>query len=199
MGCFGKGCLTLVGFLIFLAIAFTGGTFLAVRFLRTSYFSTAPMQLPASTATEEEQQAARANWYDFEHAARAHTARRIELTADQLNALIASEPALRGKAFVTIDNDTARLQISVPLEDLTLFRGRYMNAECTVQSPSDGKPSHARFTSILVNGKPVGDDTLNWTGPWGFRRRIEQWMERDSIKTLQITDGKVILESQGSE
>jgi hypothetical protein len=199
MGCFGKGCLILIAFVILLAVAFTGGTILAVRFLRTSYFSTASVQLPASIATEEEQRTARANWHDFESAARANAARRIEMTADQLNALIASEPDLRGKAFVKIEDETARLQISVPLDKMRLLRGHYMNAECAVQSAPDGDPGRARVTSIMVNGKSVGDDALNWRGPWGFRRFIEQWTERDNIKTFQVAGGKVILESRGGE
>jgi hypothetical protein len=199
MGCFGKGCLILIAFFIFLAVAFTGGTYLALRFLRTSYLSTAPMQLPATTATKEEQQAARVAWHDFENAARAGKGRRIEMTADQLNALIASEPKLRGRAFVTINDDTARLQVSWSLHDLRLLRGRYMNVECTAQSAPDGDPMNARLASILVNGKPVSEETLNWRGPWGIRRYLEQCTEEDRIKTFQIADGKVILESRGSE
>lgn len=197
IGCFGKGCLILIGFLIFLAIAFTGGTFLAVRFLRTSYFPTVPSHLPTSSATEEEQQAARKTWQDFENAARSHTTRRIEMSADQINALIAAEPDLRGKAFVRIDDDTGHLQVNVALDHLRLLRGHYMSAECTVQSAEDGDPARAQVTNIVVNGKPVGEDTLNWRGPWGFRRYIEQWTEKDRIKTFQIAGGKVILESRG--
>jgi hypothetical protein len=199
MGCFGKGCLILAAFLIFLAIAFTGGTFLAVRFLRSSYFSTVPARLPASTATEQEQQAARSAWHDFENAGRGHQARRIEMTADQLNALIASEPDLRGKVFVRIDEDTAHLQLSVSLDRLRLLRGHYMNAECKIQAAEDGDPGHARVTSVVVNGKPVGEETLNWRGPWGFRRYVEQWTERDRIKTFHIAGDKVILESRDDE
>jgi hypothetical protein len=198
-GCFGKGCLVLVAFVVFLGIAFTGGTFLALRFLRTSYLSATPAPLPTSSASEDEQEAVRALWHDFETAARAGKHRRIEMTADQLNALIASEPKLRGKAFVTINDDTARLQISWSLQDMRLLRGRYMNVECTVQSAPDGDPGNARLTNILVNSKPVGEDTLNWRGPWGFRRYLEQWTDEERIRTFQIADGKVILESRGGE
>lgn len=199
MGCFATGCLILIAFFALLGAAFVGGTFLAVRFLRTSYFVTSGVPLPPNVTTEREQEEARAKWSDFERAARAHTAKRIELTADEINALIQSERDLRGKAFVTIANDTARLQISVSLDQLRLLRGRYMNAECTVQSPSDGNPMHVRFASILVNGKPVGEDVLNWRGPWGFRRYIEEWTEKNNLKTFEIHEGKIILESRGSE
>lgn len=197
MGCFGKGCLTVVVFVLVMVVAFAGGTYLAVRFLRSSYFTTAPAQLPVSVSTAAEQEAARMKWDDFERAARAHTARRIELTADELNALIASKPKLRGKAYVAIDGDTAHLQISVPLVELRLLRDRYMNAECTVQSAEDGNPAHARVTSIVVNGKAVGEDVLNWSGPWGFRRYIAQWTDEVEVNTFEIKDGKVIIASRG--
>jgi hypothetical protein len=197
MGCFGKGCLILVAFFLFLCVAFIGGSFLAVRYLRTSYFASSQAPVPAATATEEEERMAKAKWSEFERGARAHEAQRIEMTADELNALIASEPDLRGKAHVTIDNDTARLKISVPLDQVRMLRGRYMNAECAVQSSPDGDPSQARFTEILMNGKPLGEDILNWRGPWGFRRFIEDWTSRGKIKTFEISDGKVILESRG--
>jgi hypothetical protein len=129
---------------------------------------------------------------------RAHTADRIELSADEINALIESEPKLRGKAYVAIDGDTAHLQLSFPLHEFRLLRGRYMNADCTVQSPPDSNPAHARVTSILVNGKSVGEDVLNWSGPWGFRRYVEEWTSHNEIQTFQITDGKVILENRAA-
>ena len=199
MGCFARGCLIVIAFFLFLCLAFVGGTYLAVRYLRTSYFASTQAQVPAAAATEEEQRLAQVKWKQFEHDARAHQARRLEMTADELNALIASEPDLRGKAYFTIENDTARLKVSIPLDKVTMLRGRYLNAECTVQSSPDGDPTQARFTEILMNGKPLGEDILNWRGPWGFRRAIEEWTDRGNIKTFQIKDGKVILESEGRE
>lgn len=197
MGCFAKGCLTVFIFILVLAAAFIGGTYVAVRFLRNSYLASTPVQLPADTTTSDEQQAARVKWNEFERAARAHQPARIELTADEINALIASEPKLSGKAHVTIEDDTAHLQVSVLLEEVQLLSDRYMNAECAVQSSPDGNPAHARVTSIVVNGKPVGEDVLNWSGPWGFRRYIAQWTDQVEVTAFEIKEGKVILERKG--
>ncbi len=199
MGCFGRGCLIFVVFILVLAAAFAAGTFLAVRYLRTSYFVTAPAELPASNATDQERELVRAKWYEFERAARAHTASRVELTADELNALISSERDLRGKAFVSIEGNTARLQLSIPLSFSRLMKGRYMNAECTVQSDPDGVPANAHITSVIVNGKPVAEDVLDYRGPYGFRHYLEQWSEQAALKTFEIKDGKVIFESRGSD
>jgi hypothetical protein len=175
-----------------------GGTLYAMRYLRTSYFPKTSVQLPAVTATEQEQQLARAHWYSFERAARAHTPAHIEMTADELNALIASEPKLRGKAFVTIEDNVGRLRVSIPLEDVRWLRGHYINAECTVQSAVGGRPMDARITSFMVNGKPVEENALNWRGPWSFRRYIEQWTDTNDLKRFEIENGKVILETKGS-
>src|ERR1700720_1677013 len=82
LGCFGKGCLILLVFFILLGLAFAGGTWLALRYLRSEYFPATQVQLPAAAATEDEQQSVRSRWDAFEKAARAHRAARIELTAD---------------------------------------------------------------------------------------------------------------------
>jgi hypothetical protein len=198
-GCFGKGCLILVVFVLVLAAAFAGGTFLAVRYLRTSYFVTAPAELPASNATDQEREMARAKWYEFKRATRAHTAARVEFTADELNALISAERELRGKAFVSIQGDAARLQVSIPLVFSRLLHGRYMNAECTVRSDPDGNPANAHITSVIVNGKPVAEDVLDYRGPYGFRHYLGQWSDQVALKTFEIKDGKVIFESRSSD
>lgn len=202
LGCFAKGCLILVVFFILLALSFVAGTYYAARYLRTEYFSTERKRLPISKATIEEEQAVRARWDAFEKAARSHEPARIELSADDLNALIASEPKLHGDAFVTIEDNTARLQVSIPVGRSWWLRGRYINAQCTVQSAPSGKVEDARITSIIVNGRPVGDEFLSWQygGSLSFKRYVADWTGETNLKTFEISDGKVILETNaGSE
>src|SRR2546423_4638709 len=87
MGCFAKGCLILCVFLIFLGVAFIGGTYMAVRYLRSEYFPKTGTVLPAASPTDQEQQAAMEKWRTFETHARAHEPAQVEMTADELNAL----------------------------------------------------------------------------------------------------------------
>jgi hypothetical protein len=197
MGCFGKGCLILGILLVFLCLAFIGGTYMAVRYLRTEYFPRTSVALPAAAPTDAEQVAAMAKWEAFESQARAHQPARIELTADELNALIAAEPALRGKAHVSIDGDTAKLKVSIPLGNMRWLGGHYMNGECTVQSGASGDPGDARITSIIVNDRPVPDEALQWQyGPWSVRRYINDWSTDQKVQKFDIRDGKVILETR---
>src|SRR5947207_195667 len=100
MGCFAKGCLILIAFVVLLCVAFVGGSYLAVRYLRTEYFPRMRAPLPTAAPGVQSPQEVRMRWDAFERAARAHQPARIELSADDINALIASEPSLRGKANV---------------------------------------------------------------------------------------------------
>ncbi|HEX4639152.1 MAG TPA: hypothetical protein VH170_06680 [Chthoniobacterales bacterium] len=199
-GSLAKGCLFLVVFCILLALSFVAGTFYAAKFLRNEYFSEYHERLPASEATPQEEQEVRARWDSFEKAARAHEYARIELSGDDLNALIAYEPKLRGHAYVTINDNAARLQVSFAVPKSRWMRGRYVNAQCSVQSGPTAKPEEAHITSIVVNGKPVGEDFLNWQyGSWSFKRYMADWMTDTNLKRLEISDGKVILETNAEK
>jgi hypothetical protein len=199
-GCFAKGCLILLVFCILLALSFVAGTYYATKYLRNEYFSEHRERLPASGATLQEEQEIRARWDSFEKAARAHEYARIELSADDLNALIAHEPKLRGNAYVTISDNTARLQMSFPMPKARWANGRYVNAQCSVQSAPSGKPEEARIASIVVNGRPVGEDFLSWQyGSWSFKRYIVDWTTDTNLKRFEISDGKVILETNAEK
>jgi len=197
-GCFAKGCLILLAFFVLLGCAFIGGTYVALRYLKAEYFPQTGIPLPSATPTEEQQRAAMEKWREFETRARGHEPARVELNADELNALIASEPLLRDKAHVAIDGDTARLKVSIPLNDVRWLHGHYMNGECTVQSGPTRDPGNIRMTSIVVNDRPVPDEALQWQyGPWSVRRYINDWSSDVNLKTFEIRDNKVILESRG--
>jgi hypothetical protein len=199
MGCFAKGCLILIAFCVLLGIAFVGGTYLAMRYLRAEYFPTTREALPTPAPSQETQETARARWDAFERAAHAREPARIELTADDMNALIASDGKLRGKAHVSIENNVGHLQVSVPLDELRWLRGHYLNAECTVQSAADGNPAEARITGVIVNGRPVSDDVLRWQyRSWSLRGYISDWSNDINLERFEIGNGKVVLQTKGS-
>jgi hypothetical protein len=198
LGCFAKGCLILVVFAILLSFAFVAGIYYA-RYNHNNYFSTQRERLPVSPATVEEENAVRARWDAFEKAARAHEPARIELTADDLNALIAGDSTLRGDAYVTIQDNIAHLHLSMPVGRNWWLRGRYLNAKCSVESGPSGKAEDARIANIVVNGRPVGDEILTWQiGSWSFKRYVSNWTAQTNLKTFEISDGKVILETNAT-
>jgi hypothetical protein len=212
-GCLGKGCLMLVIFLVLLAVAFFIGGYVGVRYVVTS---TAPREIPQVETSEAEQAAVRNRWEEFQALPRSTPAstttettttteaapaptppagHRIELTATDINQLIAGNRKIRGKAYVAIENNVARVQVSVPLEKVG-FRGRYLNGELQVRSAPDRNPRNIEITEVSMGG--VSDKVLNTLlGFRSLRSYADQYASEYDITSFAIEDNKVIIENGG--
>jgi hypothetical protein len=213
MGCFGKGCLLIIIFLILLAVAFVIGV----------YVGTKPKEIPQVQTSEDEQNAVRARWDEFEAARRNEvmspepapsvpesaptpdvapppiatppSPNRIELTANDINQLISASRKARGKAFVSIDNDVARVQLTIPLEKVG-FRGRYLNGEFAVRASPDRNPRNLQITKVSLTGVP--DAVLNTLlGSHSLHSYVDEFASQHGVTSLTIENNKVILEKSG--
>src|SRR3954453_16458218 len=147
MGCFAKGCLTFIVLAILLVVIGVGGTFWSVRHV---YLSDKPAPIPQTsgpgepstitaggtsvTAPSQTRAAVRERLDTMKKAARAHEQTDVELTAADINALIAANRKSSGTASVGINDTALQAQFSIPLERLDLpFRNglrlgdRYLN------------------------------------------------------------------------
>jgi hypothetical protein len=209
MGCLGKGCLMFVIFVILLAVAFFIGGYAGVRYVVTS---TAPREIPQVETSEADQRAVKERWEDFkasrnmttatvtqeppvEGATPAPSANRIELTASDINQLISASRKLRGKAYVSIENDVARIQVSVPLEKVG-FRGRFLNGEFQARAAADGNPRNLEVTEVSLGG--VSEKVLNaLLGFRSLRSYVDQYASEYDITRLSIENNIVIIEHGG--
>jgi hypothetical protein len=213
MGCLGKGCLLIIVFLILLAVAFVIGF----------YVGTKPKELPQVQPSEDEQASVLARWDEFDTArpieqppapapspvseeapppevppAPAPTPpnpNRIELTASDINALIAGSRKARGKGYVSIDNNVARVQITYPLDKVGL-RGRFLNAEVAVTASPDRNPRNVQIRQISLMGMPEG--MLNaLMGSHSAQSYVDDFVSKNGITSFTIENNKVILEKSG--
>src|SRR5213075_3115947 len=212
-GCLGKGCIMVVVFVILLAVAFFVGGYVGVRYVVTS---DKPKELPRVEASDADEAAVKQRWDDFTKVPRSTpetiplpegttttevapmptpAANRIELTASDINQLIAGSRKLRGKAFVSLENNIARVQVSVPLEKVGL-RGRFLNGELQVRSAPDRNPRNVEITEVSLGG--VSDKILNsLLGFRSLRSYADEYATEYDIKKFTIEDNKVIIESGG--
>ena len=211
-GCLGKGCITLVVFLILLAVAFFVGGYVGVRYVVTS---TTPKEIPPIETTQADQEAVRTRWEEFKAGPRSTpvdttiattttttteptpaptpASNRIELSATDINQLIAGSRKLNGKAFVSIENNVARVQVSVPLEKVG-FRGRFLNGELQVRSAADHNPRNIEITEVSLGG--VSEKILNsLLGFRSLRSYADQYATEYDITSFAIEDNKVIIEN----
>jgi hypothetical protein len=209
MGCLGKGCLLFVIFVFLLAAAFFIGGYAGVRYVVTS---TTPREIPHIETSEADQLAVRNRWEEFklsrnlssatlsqeapvEGATPAPSANRIELTASDINQLIAASRKLRGKAYVSIENNVARVQVSVPLEKVG-FRGRFLNGEFLARPAADGNPRNLEVTEVSLGG--VSEKVLNaLLGFRSLRSYVDQYATEYDVTRLNIENNTVIIEHGG--
>ncbi len=207
LGCFARGCLILVVFGIVLAIACVAGLYWGFQrqsamvhgvywLAKTHSLAETPAPVPEFTASEEQIQRVQQRWRDFEQKIRAGQQAEIELTADDVNSLIAGHRDARRKAFVSIEENRLRLQTSIWLGEF-LGRSGYFNGDIMIQLNGAESLEHPKLNRIVVNSKPVPRDLLNWK----YRSRrlrdyIAEYRNSHDIGTIEIRDGNLILRSR---
>jgi hypothetical protein len=207
MGCLGKGCLILSFFVLSLIIACAVGLYVGLKtnsaFVHGIYWAekahmlaTQPSPVPQFETTEENIEASERKWRDFD--SQENRPAQVELTADDLNNLIARNRHLRRKAFVTIENNLLHVQASLPLGEYLGHEGYYLNGDIVVQTDGPSSLEHPPLSRITINGQPLPPDLLEWK----FRsRRFSDYSARYKDKlnasTFEIRDGKMILNKNG--
>jgi len=219
MGCFGKGCLILIVLAILLVVVGVGGTYWSLRHV---YLSDKPAPIPDTAPTEtsaatpgetsvatpsEKSAEVRERLDTMKNAARAHEATDVELTAADINALIAANRKSRGTASVGINDTVLQAQFSVPLERLDVpFRNafglsdRYLNATVTIVAPPGTNASSVQLSEVTLNGHTIPAGLLDWGLPGvgrSLRTYVIKYANQYGVTDGEIRDGKVILHTTG--
>src|SRR6478672_5919777 len=220
MGCFGKGCLLLLVFGILLVIVGVGGTFWSVR---NVYLSDKPALTPETSpptetgavtpgetsapAPSEKSAEVRERFDTMKKAARAHEASDVELTASDINALIAANRKSSGTASVGINDTVLQAQFSIPLERFDLpFRNafgltdRYLNATATIVAPPGTNANTVQLSEVTLNGHGIPAGLLDWGLPGvgrSLRSYVIKYANKYGVTGGEIRDGKVILRTGG--
>ena len=163
-GCLFYGCLTVA--VIFLAGAIT--TYFAGRYVYNkvfSYTSSAPAalpkaEMPADKFAELQQRVAR-----FGDALKDQkTSQTLSLTADELNALFANDPAFKDfkdKFHVALDGNKIRGSLSLPLKGIGWgLDGRYLNGAATLKVGMLNGQLIVNLDALEVNGQPVSEKIM---------------------------------------
>jgi hypothetical protein len=207
MGCFAKGCLTLVVFGLILVAACFAGYYWGLRhhsalmrgfywLTRTHMLAESPTEVPRYQPAEGEMEAIKERWDVFENAVRQHESAEIELTANDLNALIERNRRLRGQVFISADGNRLRVQTSIPLQEYLHRKGYYLNADVTIQSDGLHSFDQPRLSAIVINGQSVPGDVLDWKyDSRPLQHYLTEFQEKNNVNSFEIRDGKVILRS----
>jgi hypothetical protein len=208
LGCFARGCLILVVFGIVLALACFAGLYLgghhhsaivhAIYWLgKTRSIAEAPAPVPEFAASDEQIQAVQEQWQNFEQKSRAGQPAEIELTADDLNSLIAANRNARWKAFASIEGNRLRLQMSVPLAEFFGWSPYYFNDDIQIELKGTESLDHPQLNAIIVNNQTVPRNILSWK----YRSKrlagyLAEYRDNYGVRTIEVREGKLILRSR---
>ena len=209
MGCFAKGCLTILilGFLCLAAVI--GGSWYFYHKLATNnLISDAPTAVPLEQPSDTQYRAAESS-LDRVKSTTSGRELTVAFTAADLNALLAKDPDfhdLEGHARVDIQNSIMTITLSVPLDSMSM-KGRWFNGtlrfsgsyeagafRIKIESARGGDYEIPGFILSFVNSainKALSENSSDWQkDEFG----AEFWKH---IKSLKLEGDKVVVTTQG--
>jgi hypothetical protein len=203
-GCFFYGCVITSVLIVLLILALAIGAYLAYRAINRTveeYTSTTPRELPKLQITEEERKNAVERFKEFREAVKEGTATEpLVLTSEDLNALVAEVPELKGKVYFTIEEGKIKGQVSMPLStfvDIGMTRGRYLNGEAEFKASLSDGVLVVTLDSIEVNGKRPPEEAMSNFRQQNLAKDIYKDPDNAEMirrfESIEIKDGKIII------
>ena len=209
LGCFGCGCLILALLVILFLALVAGGCYLGYQKV-VAITSTTPAAVPSFNGTDDVYNTARQKISAFVHDVENHQASTIELSADEINTLIARNPDLTQPPphlFVTLVDDHAEVQGGIPTDVFAhgLLKGRYVNFDATFGL---GFNSDTKSLDLTLHHLQIGDQTM----PQNLlplmqaeftpliNMQLQQYPPTKSFlqqaKSIGVKDGQLVIETQ---
>lgn len=208
MGCFAKGCLTVLvlGFLFIGGVCFTGW-YVFHKLATNNIISDTPIGVPLEQPTETQYQAADSSLNRLKTAASESREETVSFTAADLNALLARNSDFRdleGHARVEIANSAMTISLSTPLDGvfwgskskrrwfngIVHFSGSYDNGEFEInlESARGGGYDVPDFILSRVNANisQIINDNLD-------DYRFESGLDLRRIKRMSIEGDKLVV------
>ncbi len=201
-GCLFYGCITGAVLLVIVLGALLVGLYY-VKQMVNRFTDTKPMELPTLQMSKEEIAQVKQRFEAFEQSVREQRAAQpLVLTADDINALIVSgaEPqTLKGKLYVSLQDNQAKGEVSVPLQDvgLTMFKGRYLNGSATFNVGFHDGALVVTPLTLIVKGKPVPEVYMQEIRKQNFAAGLTNEPNAAAVlkglQDIQVKEGKVVI------
>ena len=195
------GCATVavVGIIGAIALVFAARDGLGV--IRDKYTDDAPIELPVSELTEEERTALIERVDEFAELLNNDEATEaLILNQDDINGLIQFHPELerfKDKVYITLDGEDVHGQISVPLDEIPGFGGRYFNGSARFDVELENGVAKIFILDATLKGEPVPEEFMTEIRHQNMASDIQQDEDiregMSKLERIEVTDGQVIV------
>ena len=199
-GCFFWGCLSLVVVFLVLLIGIPLAAYFTVRHYVNKFTSDVPLNIVAVELPEEEMKALEARFETFDAAMDKGEPQDLEVTAKEINAMIAKDEQLKGHVFVRIADGKVGGDVSIPMDQLPGGGSRFLNATADFDVSMDGGVLIVTLADAKVNGAPLPQAIVD--GFAGQNLAKEAYEDPDSAEvlrkfdSLEIVGDKIILKAR---
>ncbi len=208
------GCL--IAFVCLCAVVVLGAVALSLGcvYLVKTYTKDRAVDVPVSVPTAAETRSAQLTWQSLHQALSSHQRRRIELTGEDLNALIAGNAdfgGLRGKARIGIADSEMTLQMALPLSvtNLPTLKDRWLNANIRLAFSYSDEGFQFDFKSADAQGLEIPESFVRaFSGAFSKsfdekfrevrRERDTGNMVWDRIERIALEGDKLVIVTKGS-
>jgi hypothetical protein len=213
MGCFAKGCLTIL-ILGFLFLAAVGGScwYIYHKLATNNLISDAPAAVPLEQPSDTQYRAAEDSLARVKNTTASAREVTVAFTAADLNALLAKDPDFRdleGHARIDIQNSAMTITLSVPLDSMQWssmkghwfngtirFRGGYEDGELRIKIESARGGDYEIPGFILSSANSAINKAL--------RENTDDWQKDDfgeefwkHIKSIKLEGDKLVVTTKG--
>lgn len=209
LGCLGCGCLIVLAIAaLILGLICVGSYSTYHRALALT--SPTPTSVTVAPVTDDFYQSVKQKLSDFNHDVKNHQPATIQLSGDEINAIIARDPYLSAhhvQMAVTIEGDQASIQASIPTDVMiqALFTGRYVNFSTTFGADFN---SDSKMLNVTLHSLQVGDQSIPANSLPMLQAELTPILNvelqknpdikqlLDQTKSIQIENGNLVIETQ---
>jgi hypothetical protein len=161
-GCLIGGCLGTLLLMVGGLVAVGVGSVWFYNQQIAKYTSDQARELPLVEVTPEELEQLELRVEEFqEKFEQGETPEQLILTADDINALISKQEQLRGRVFVTLDDDLIEAEVSIPASAIPGGKGRYFNGAVTLNASLEDGVLIVTLQDAEVNGQAVPEELMS--------------------------------------
>ncbi len=127
----------------------------------------------------------------------------LALTAEEINALIATEEKMRGRVHVSIEDGELTGEISIPTDGFPGGSGRFLNASATFEVSMEDGILFVRINRAVVKGEPVPESIMEGLRQQNLAKDVYKDEENAEMlrkfESIRVEGDKLILKLRDPE
>lgn len=192
-GCFFYGCVTVIILAVLLAVAALIGGRMIYKKVHSATSATPAAVEPVKLSDKDGDTLVNQVAEYKKAIASGQSMPPLELTSDQLDYLVRNSPdaaQLRNNAQVIITNNEIQAALSIPMDHIPGFKGRFLNGQARFSLEVKDGTMFVNMKSMEVKGKPIPNDFMQ-----GLKRpfAIDDPALLKNIEKAEIRDDKLII------